>query len=256
MNIVLRMDRVLSFICISMVLGAASGFLTARPAFAMDVTKTPIVVELFTSQGCSSCPPADEILAELSQQKNILALSYSVDYWNYLGWKDTLAQPDCTLRQKKYNKSLGLGGVYTPQMIIQGRRDVIGSRADLVDKFIDQAKITVQATSAPEITFVRRADMMFLNISANVMWDNAAATIWIIGYDFEKTVSIKKGELAGQIRKYHNVVQSIKRLGSWMGEETRLSLSKEDVGSGKYDAYAVLLQAQETGPIITAAELK
>jgi len=256
MNIVLRMNRVLSFIFISVVLGAVTAFLFVRPASAMDVTKPPIVVELFTSQGCSSCPPADEILAELSQQKNILALSYSVDYWNYLGWKDTLAQPDCTLRQKKYNKSLGLGGVYTPQMIIQGRHDVIGSRADLVAKLIDQAKITAQATSAPEITFVRRGDMMFLNISANVIWDNAAATIWIIGYDFEKTVSIKKGELAGQIRKYHNVVQSIKRLGSWMGEETRFSLSKEDVGSGKYDAYAVLLQAPQTGPIITAAELK
>ncbi|MCF6216123.1 MAG: DUF1223 domain-containing protein [Emcibacter sp.] len=250
------MNRVLSFIGISMVLAAAICFLAARPALAMDVTKTPIVVELFTSQGCSSCPPADEILAELSQQKNILALSYSVDYWNYLGWKDTLAQPDCSLRQKKYNKSLGLGGVYTPQMIIQGRRDVIGSRADLVAKFIDQAKITVQATSAPEIKFVRRGDMMFLNISASALQNDAPATIWVIGYDFKKIVPIKKGELAGQVRTYHNVVQSIKRLGSWMGEETKLSLSQEDLGSGKYDAYAVLLQAPQTGPIITAAKLK
>ncbi len=239
-----------------MLLAAAVACLPARSASEKDVVEPLIVVELFTSQGCSSCPPADEILAELSQQKNILALSYSVDYWNYLGWKDTLAQPDCSLRQKAYNKSLGLGGVYTPQMVVQGRRDVIGSRADLVAKFIDQAKITLQEVSAPEIIFMRRGDMMFLNISASALRNNAPATIWVIGYDFKKIVPIKKGELAGQVRTYHNVVRSIKRLGSWMGEETRLSLSPEDLGSGKYDAYAVLLQAQETGPIITAAKLK
>ncbi len=217
------------------------------------------VVELFTSQGCNSCPPADKILADFSRDKNILALSYSVDYWNYLGWKDTLAQADCTIRQRKYNVALGKSGVYTPQMIIQGARELVGSRRGLAQRMIDDARRDIEKNSpdTPRVFFdpmaLSTGDMIDLKISAGV--SRKAATIWIIGYDHLKTVRIKGGELAGQTRSYHNVVQSIKRVGSWMGEEIRLTLSRKDIGAGQYDAYALLLQEGEVGPIIAAAKL-
>ncbi|MBL4612951.1 MAG: DUF1223 domain-containing protein [Emcibacter sp.] len=215
-----------------------------------------VVVELFTSQGCNSCPPADDILAELREQENILALGYSVDYWNYLGWKDTLARPDCVVRQRKYNKTLGKSGVYTPQMVVQGEHDVIGSRRGLIQDIMKQvrAKAENSPNKSPEITFHRSGDMIDLRIGAYK--SDAPATIWIIGYDYERTVAIKSGELGGQVRKYHNVVQMIRRVGSWTGQEIKLTLSKADLDDGQSDAYALLLQTEEAGPIIAAAKLQ
>lgn len=254
MNIVLHMVRILSVFLIFAALGANinTGLAQARSKTADGGVQDLVVVELFTSQGCNSCPPADEVLAKLSTRKDVLALSYSVDYWNYLGWKDTLAQPDCTIRQRKYNVSLGKNGVYTPQMIIQGARDVIGSKGDLVRQMITETRPDRQTDF--DITFDKSGDMIDLRIGASD--GEPAATIWVIGYDFEKTVDIRGGENSGQTRTYHNVVQSIKRIGSWMGQEVRLTLSRQDLGKGNYDAYALLLQSRETGPIIAAVKLK
>jgi hypothetical protein len=248
------MVRILSVFLIFVVFGANlnTGLALAVSETTDGVTQDLVVVELFTSQGCNSCPPADEVLAKLSMRKDVLALSYSVDYWNYLGWKDTLAQPDCTIRQRKYNISLGKNGVYTPQMIIQGARDVIGSKGDLVRQMITDTRPDQQANV--DITFDQSGDMIDLRIGASD--GEPAATIWVIGYDFQKTVDIRGGENAGQTRTYHNVVQSIKRIGSWMGQEVRLTLSRQDLGKGNYDAYALLLQSRETGPIIAAVKLK
>ncbi len=257
MKIVLHMFRILSFFCISLFVTGYMSFSYADPAAETAPPQPLVVVELFTSQGCSSCPPADDLLARLSRRENILALGFSVDYWNYLGWKDTLARPDCTIRQKKYNKSLGKSGVYTPQMIIQGRRDVIGSRADMVQNILDRTQVELRVQHpAPAIIFAATGDVIDLKIGPAVMADNTPATIWIIGYDFERTVNIRKGELAGQVRKYHNVVQSITHMGHWTGKEIRLTLSKDDMGDRQYDGYALILQNKETGPIITAAKLK
>ncbi len=253
MNIVLYIVRILSVLCI--ILLSAVKLSYAEPEMVSSGGRNLVVVELFTSQGCNLCPPADKILTEFSRQENILALSYSVDYWNYLGWKDTLAKPECTDRQKKYNMSLGKNGVYTPQMIIQGDHDVIGSRRDLAQEMVSKARLhaTEHKLDGLEITFDMTGDMIDLRISAREK--ERQATIWVIGYDHERTVNIMGGELGGQIRKYHNVVQSIKRVGSWTGEDVKLTLSKQDIGDGAYDAYALLLQDEETGPIIAAAKL-
>ena len=216
-----------------------------------------VVVELFTSQGCNLSPPADKILKEFSQQENILALSYSVDYWNYLGWKDTLAMADCTNRQKSYNVSLGKNGVYTPQMIIQGIHDVIGSRRDLARDRVDQARQQAKGLGL-DMSFEMVGHRIELELEASDAGRSLEkpATLWIIGYDFEKTVAIKMGELAGQVRSYRNVVQAIKRVGSWRGEEIKLTLSMKDIGKGTYDAYALLVQDGETGPILAARKIK
>ena len=250
MKILLYIVRILSVFCMLLLSGTSISYAFTDGAKTSE--QNLVVVELFTSQGCNLCPPADDVLAKFSRQENILALSYSVDYWNYLGWKDTLAQPDCAVRQKQYNVSLGKSGVYTPQMVIHGSHDVIGSQADQAHKLVDKA--LAQKRNDLIITFALNEDMIDLRIAASE--NKSPATIWIIGYDFEKTVNIKGGELGGQIRKYHNVVQSIKRVGSWTGQEVKLTLSKKDIGAGVYDAYALLLQDRETGPIIAAAKLK
>lgn len=234
--------------------------ITAAPAHAFsngdeNAAGGLVVLELFTSQGCNSCPPADDILAAYSRRDNILALSFSVDYWNYLGWKDTLAQPDCTERQKKYNAALGKSGVYTPQLIIQGAQEVVGSKKERIDAIVTATfhELKNRRQTAPRISFAPVDDMIELWIGAGENAENA--TIWIIGYDFEKTVKIRGGELKGQVRSYHNVVRSIKRVGSWMGQEIKLTLSEDDLGGGGHDAYALLLQQGEVGPILTAARL-
>lgn len=254
MKMFLLISRILSVFCILLLSGISISY--AETARAGDSDHDLVVVELFTSQGCNLCPPADDILAEFSKKENILALSYSVDYWNYLGWEDTLAKPECTIRQKKYNITLGKNGVYTPQMIIQGDHDVIGSRLDLINNLVDTARRNAREhqLTEPEIIFDLTGDMIDLSISGR--GNESSATIWIIGYDYEKTVNIKRGELGGQIRKYHNVVQAIKRIGSWTGKDIKLTLSRQDIGESEYDAYALLLQAHETGPIIAAAKLQ
>lgn len=252
MKMILPMVRILSIFCGAMLWTISAG---TGPAHGESSDENIVVVELFTSQGCSSCPPADDVLAEFSEQDNVLALSYSVDYWNYLGWKDTLAMTDCTVRQQKYNISLGKNGIYTPQMIIQGNHDLIGSRRSLARQTVTQTRMNMQPRQRPEISFDPSGNMINLTISPGADSPVTTATIWIIGYDYEKTVTITKGELSGQVRKYHNVVQAIKRIGSWTGGDTRLTLSRQDIGERDYDGYALLLQASETGPIIAAAKL-
>lgn len=256
MKIALHIYRILWIFCISLYLGTS-----VSPSYGKTVTGTNlIVVELFTSQGCSACPPADMMIAGLKAETDILALSYAVDYWNYLGWTDTFAQPDCTIRQRKYNRVLGKSGVYTPQMIIQGQYDVVGSHKAQIRQIIRTSRKNQQekAGTAPDISFDpfsvnSGGDMIELKISAGAY--GQMATIWIMGYDFVKKVHITGGELSGQQRSYHNVVTSIKRVGSWMGEEIKLTLSRDDIGMGQNDAYAVILQQGEHGPILAARKL-
>lgn len=260
MKILLYVSKALSVCFLSVIIAASLSISHADSIAANANGQNLVVVELFTSQGCNSCPPADAVLADFSTQENVLALSYSIDYWDYLGWKDTLGQPECTARQKKYNATMGKSGVYTPQMIIQGSQDLIGSQGGLADEMVKRARqnITELQPAGFAMSFEYMDEMIDLkiNASANDGKVEKAATIWIIGYDFEETVTIDSGELKGQTRKYHNVVKSIKRIGSWMGEEIKLTLSKQDLGDAEYDAYAVLLQHDEIGPIIAAARIE
>lgn len=259
MKITLHMMKILCVFCAVLPWGLSAGSAASRvaPSQGDASRQNLVVVELFTSQGCSSCPPADDVLAEFSRQGDILALSYSVDFWDYLGWKDTFAQPDCVIRQRKYNIALGKSGIYTPQMIIQGARDLIGSRRQVARQMVARmrADMAARKQAAPDINFASSGKMINLRIGALMTGGGPVATIWVIGYDHEKTVAIASGELKGQVRKYHNVVQAIKRIGSWMGKDTRLTLSPQDIGDRDYDGYALLLQTRETGPIIAAAKL-
>ncbi|WP_417316690.1 DUF1223 domain-containing protein [Emcibacter sp.] len=210
------------------------------------------MVELFTSQGCSSCPPADELLRELSQRDDILALSYSVDYWNYLGWKDVFSRPEFTKRQKDYNRLLSKGEVYTPQMIINGRNAVVGSRRDMIEKYLT-AEHGVPI-NGPGIILGIQDNMINLTIGDGAI--DEPASIWLVAYDSTRTVKIRSGELAGQTRHYSNVVRGLKHIGSWTGREVMLSLDPDKAAAEKCDNYAILVQQKDTGTILSAARIR
>lgn len=206
------------------------------------------VVELYTSQGCSSCPPADIVLKNLTREKDVLALSFAVDYWNYLGWKDIFSQPQFTRRQQDYNRALGREGVFTPQMIINGQKSVVGSRSGQVRRLVKAAQ-----TKGPDINFQKIADKM---LSLRVGEGAGDATIWLVGYDTAKEVKIGRGELRGRTQAYHNVVRSLKHIGNWMGEEIKLTFASDEMSGVKCDNYAILIQQDTTGPILAAARLE
>src|SRR5579883_1661955 len=162
----------------------------------------PVVVELFTSQGCSSCPPADELLGTLAKDPSILALTEPVDYWDYLGWKDTLASPLFTKRQRDYAAGRGSASVYTPEMIIEGSRDVIGSRRSEVLAAIEAAK-TLPMVS---VSLLHAPGGLKAEIGAGPA---AVATIWMVTFQRAVSVAIGRGENSGRRIDYSNVVRAI-----------------------------------------------
>lgn len=222
--------------------------LTGGPARAGDM---PVVVELFTSQGCSSCPPADALAGRLAKRENVLALSFHVDYWDYLGWKDTFASPAHTERQRAYARSMRRRTVYTPQMVIDGRHDVVGSHADRVERAIEQAGRDRGAVVP--VRFSRHDGMVVLHIDEAQL--EGDATVWLVRYDKERMQNIRRGENAGHTITYHNVVRDIRNLGLWRGQQMEIALSTDDLWNNGPDRCAVILQRGGHGPVIGAAEL-
>ncbi|HEY1962152.1 MAG TPA: DUF1223 domain-containing protein, partial [Rhizomicrobium sp.] len=165
--------------------------------------KRPVVVELYTSQGCSSCPPADALLAQLAGRKDVVALSFPVTYWDMLGWRDTLASEANTKRQKEYAKELGRGGVYTPQIIVDGQKDLIGSREQAV-----QAAIAARLADAQGIPVELEGNRQQVKIAIGQAGDRGGreATIWLFRVLPQATVNIGDGENSGRTITYRNVV--------------------------------------------------
>jgi hypothetical protein len=225
--------------------GAAATMLGRAAEAAAEAT----VVELFTSQGCSSCLPADALLGELSQWPDVIALSLHVDYWDYLGWRDTLGSPDCAQRQRDYARRRGDGQVYTPQMIINGQAEMAGSdRQGVLDAIAtardNQASVPVAVTS-------RERELMIEVAAAPAGYMVAEATVWVISVVPRVAIDIRRGENAGRTVVYWNVVRKIIPAGMWRGDKLDLSLPKEAiVGAGT--TCAALLQVDGTGPIIGA----
>lgn len=222
-------------------------------AFASPVRadSMPVVVELFTSQGCSSCPPADALAGRLAERDDVLALSFHVDYWDYLGWKDTFASPAHSERQRNYARSMRRRSVYTPQMVIDGHLDVVGSHAVRVEDAIRQAAGD-RPTSVP-IRFSRHDGMVVLHIDEAAL--DGDATVWLVRYDLQRSQRIRRGENAGHTITYHNVVRDIRNLGLWRGEAMEIALSTDDLWSRGPDRCAVILQRDGHGPVVGAAIL-
>jgi hypothetical protein len=227
----------------AVLLCAAASFCPA-PAFAAD--RVPVVVELFTSQGCSSCPPADAVLGELTRRADVLALSFHVTYWDRLGWPDTFGLEAGTARQDAYAQWLGQRRVYTPQMVIGGRLDVVGSARGRVQDGIQL--IASNAPAGPEL----RVDGQTLTIGAGRA---EPATIWLIGFDAAHDVPIARGENRGKTLRYHNVVREITKLGDWRGQPLKLELPVRRYAAEGRDGLAILLQRTNDGAILTATRV-
>lgn len=181
--------------------------------------KTSILVELFTAQGCGACRDANSYLAKLAERPGVLALTFSVDYWDYLGWTDTFARPEYAERQKAYVTRLKLREPYTPQVVVDGREEVPGQKTAEVDRLLRLAASA--AHNPPDIRFVggRRVDVG----SGRVV--KGGAEVWLIRYDPRAVeVAVKAGDNRGETVIQKNVVRQMKRLGPWRGKPVAFRL--------------------------------
>jgi hypothetical protein len=212
------------------------------------------VIELFTSQGCSSCPPADRLLNTLAHNPDMIALSFPVDYWDYIGWKDTLASPLFTARQKAYAMVRGDGHVYTPQIVVDGRSDVVGSDPDEVAHAIDINKGRGGALMVP-IRLKDAAGTMHVEIGAGAGdLARANAGVFILRVARTRTVTVERGENRGHNLTYTNVVRAMRRIGEWHGEAANFELTEL---KGDDEGYVILLQQgslDQPGTILAAAK--
>jgi hypothetical protein len=222
-----------------------------RPQAAGAPATQPVVVELFTSQGCSSCPPADAVLGELAERDDVIALSLHVDYWDYIGWKDPYSSPQMTERQRAYAEELALRYVYTPQMVIDGRQDIVGSRRSEVMTAVETA---AKRGKPVEIAFDTHAGGRVIIPEGQA--PDRGATIWLAVYDEGHETQIKRGENAGRTIRNAHVVRRLERLGTWMGERLEIPLNLDSAALRDNYGCAVILQQGRTGPVLGAGMMR
>ncbi|MGH6995756.1 MAG: DUF1223 domain-containing protein [Stellaceae bacterium] len=214
----------------------------------------PVVVELFTSQGCSSCRPADAYFGELAKRSDVIALGFHVDYWNYIGWNDPFAKPWATARQRQYQDDLKTRFVYTPQIVVDGAAEAVGSDDEKCDALIDAAK--TKAEPRPTLALHWRADgALAVDVGSGESPAGQPATLWLIGYDSTHTTQVLRGENEGLTITDFHPVRSYSQLGKWAGWSAEFivpAAKAKTLGDG---GIAVLLQERGTGPILTAAEI-
>ena len=212
----------------------------SQPAPATRQTR-PVVIELFQSQGCSSCPPALAVLNEEADRPDVIALNFAVTYWDQLGWKDRFAKPEFTARQWAYARSGGRSNVQTPQLIVDGRAAVLGSRKGEVD-----AAIAATRTAAgPSLTITANR----LSIGSG---NPAKATVWLADYDPRAiAVPIRAGENGGRTLVHRNIVTKLTALGAWRGAATAFALPPASAGIAR----AVIVQQDDAGPILAARKV-
>lgn len=214
-----------------------------------EQTSEPVVVELFTSQGCSSCPPADALLKQLAPRSDVIALALHVDYWDYIGWKDIFASPVNTNRQKGYAHTAGRRMIYTPQMIVMGQHDISGSDAMGISKAI----ATSQSEPRPVALDVQERDgQITISVSPRVALPEGPIIVQLLRYTPAQTVDITRGELAGHRMEYANIVNDLQQVAVWDGQQDgAFSLSYD----GDSPA-AVVVQQAPFGAILAAARVE
>jgi hypothetical protein len=210
--------------------------------------KPPVVVELYTAQGCASCGEANAYVAKLAERKDVLALTFPVDYWDYLGWADTFAKPEFGDRQKAYVARLSLREPYTPQVVVDGRAEAAGQKTDRVEKLLADAEKSPR--DPPDIRFIgpRRVDV------GSGRAPKGGGEVWLVRYDpREQDVAVKSGDNRGQTIEHKNVVREVKRLGAWRGRPTAFRLpTTSDEGLKT----VVIVQAGRGGRVIGVGQPK
>jgi hypothetical protein len=220
---------------------AAASLATPFIPIEASAAAAPVLVELFTSQGCSSCPPADKLAGALASQPGVTVVSLNVDYWDYLGWRDTLASPAHTKRQMDYAHARGDMDVYTPQMVINGSAHVVGSNQSAVESAVAHARAA-----------------LVLNISATnsdikIDMPNGEvgnATLWVMSVASAINVKIERGENIGKTVTYHNVVRNLSKAGAWDGKSSSITLPRKGILSGDCHSCIAILQKGHVGPVI------
>jgi hypothetical protein len=208
------------------------------------------VVELFTSQGCSSCPPADRYLAELAKDPGLVVLSWPVDYWDYIGWKDTFASPAFTARQKAYAAARRDEQIYTPQAVVDGVTHAVGNDRDRVQEAIDAHGKSFSAV----VTITDRDGKISVDVTPKGN-TGGSATVWLLRVLRTANVAIGRGENKGRSVTYTNVVREAIPVGEWSGGAAHFEAARPKLGDG--EALVVLLQtgtAAKPGAILAAAK--
>jgi hypothetical protein len=216
-----------------------AGFLIAT-VLAARAAEPRALLELFTSQGCSSCPAADKLLGELTADPSLVALSLPIDYWDYLGWKDTLANPAHSARQRAYAHVRGDRQVYTPQIVVNGSMHVLGSDKSAIEHTIVQTDQKSGVMSVP-VSLTVSADSVSVKIESAEI-DHHAGEVWLCPLAKAVAVAIGRGENHGRTITYHNVVRGWLKLGDWTGVASTWNVPISQIETDGVDAAAVMVQ--------------
>jgi hypothetical protein len=212
------------------------------------------VVELFTSQGCSSCPAADKLFGELAKDPSLVVMSLPIDYWDYLGWKDTLADPRNTARQRGYARERGDRQVYTPQAVVNGSIHVLGSDKSEIERAVAQSRRNASPLRVV-VTLTKADDKLTVNLPAAAE-ERRVGEVWACAIAKSVPVTVERGENRGNTITYHNVVRRWVKLGEWTGKAEALSVPLGDLKRDGADTVAVLVQAgshEKPGAMLGAA---
>jgi hypothetical protein len=228
-------------------IAAAAALMSLFTVPAMAGPNDLTVVELYTSEGCSSCPPADKFVTELAGRDDILALSLHVDYWDYIGWKDKFASPKYTARQRAYGQTMKLRYVYTPQVVVDGTYETVGSDRPKVMDAIAKAKA---AEKVPVV--LKESDDGMTAVLKATTEDVGRVDVYAVFYDRYRESDVRRGENSGRKLGSANVVRQLDRIATWQGDATTIKIPS---GSSDAEVCAVILQSAKTGKIIGAARL-
>jgi hypothetical protein len=233
-------------------LGVCAIIAIIRPAHA----DPRAVVELFTSQGCSSCPPADKLLGELSKDPSVIAMSMPIDYWDYLGWKDTLADARFSARQKAYSRVLGNHGVFTPEVVVNGSVHVVGSDRAGIESAISDTSGSDGVMSVP-VTMTQAGGKITVSIAASNRGPVAThGEVWLCSISKAVPITISRGENRGLELTYYNVVRNLVKVGDWNGTPRSWTLPLDSVEHDGVDAAVAYVQdgsRDKPGPMLGAA---
>ena len=235
---------------------------TANPSKSSSVTKVSkgepkILLELFTSQGCSSCPRADALLPSFIAHKDVIAISMSVDYWDYLGWRDTFGQAKFTKRQHSYARQFGVGHVYTPQIVVDGRTHLNGADEDAIEEMIEKRREERAKNPAVALDVETRDGTLIISVGGMKKANpSKKATLWMALLSKEQRVKIRRGENRGEHLTYHNVVRKLTPIGHWSGEQMIVKLPKKHIEGRDVDGCVILLQDGDGGPIVSAVQMQ
>ena len=208
----------------------------------------PVLIELFTSQGCNSCPPADRLAAQLKSMPGVQLVSFNVDYWDYLGWRDTLAKPEYTQRQMDYAHDRGDNEVYTPQMVVNGSLRGVGSDRPAIEALIQTAR-----TKPFHTNLTLTADDMEVTVTMGEGPTVPEATLWLMAVAPQVDVKIERGENNGSTISYSNVVRNLVPAGMWNGKANTIKMPRKGIFTADCKSCIAVLQRGKVGPLLGLA---